>query len=259
MTHLPHNLDIERGVIASCFLGGAAEAIESLTPDDFYRDAHKIIFDHIGKTTTSEKTELSLLVNSIRGAGKIKEVGGASHVSKLMDFPCTTNLEDSCKKLKEFAALRKTIFTCNEIINNCADPGVSAAKVLDTAQSDILKIDLNTRDKGPKPFGQICEESFSTWEQLSEKGKSVTGVTSGFYELDRITNGFQNEDYIILAARPSIGKTALSLNIAKNAAQAGHPVGFFSLEMGERSLCARTVSKESRINGNKFRSSVFFV
>jgi replicative DNA helicase len=230
---------------------------EILDPDDFYRDAHHKIFNAlINLSERDEPADLITLTNELRKIDQLDSIGGASYLASLIDsVPTAANIEYYAKIVKEKSILRKLIQTSTEIVTQSYEDRGDIEVFLDEAERAIFDIS----EKRVKPsfysIRDVVKESFKTIERLFQKKELVTGVPSGFKELDRMTAGFQPSDLIIIAGRPSMGKTAFCLNVAQYAAIENKiPVAIFSLEMSKEQLVIRMLCSEAHVEGTRLRT-----
>jgi len=255
----PQNIEAEQSVLGGILIENEAvnKVMEILTADDFYRDAHSRIFNAlISLSERDEPADLITLTNELRKIDQLDSIGGASYLASLIDsVPTAANIEYYAKIVKEKAILRKLIQTSTEIITQSYQDRGDVEGFLDEAERAIFEIS----EKRVKPsfysIRDIVKESFKTIERLFEKKELVTGVPSGFKELDRLTAGFHASDLIIVAGRPSMGKTALCLNISQYAAiEKRIPVAIFSLEMSKEQLVIRMLCSEAQVEGTRLRT-----
>ena len=255
---LPHNLEAERSVLGAILLNAdafnvAAEVVDS---GDFFRDAHRRIFDKM--VTLAERgdaIDLVTLKEELVRSGEIDAVGGPAYIAALVDgVPRSTNVEHYARILKEKATLRSLIFSANKILATAYDAGEDADVILDQAEHAIFAIaDDKVRD-GFVPLRDLAQASLETIEKLHARKELVTGVPTGFADLDEMTSGLQRADLIIVAARPSMGKTSLALNIAQHVGtKTDMTVGVFSLEMSKEQLFLRMLTAEARIDAHRLR------
>lgn len=257
--HLPpQNIEVEQAVLARCLLNDTQDAFELLTPDDFYRTSHgkifSIILDLIHK---KQPVDLISVSNALRDKGQLEDIGGAAYLSTLTtEIPMATSIPHYANILREKALLRRVIEISSKIYQSCHETNISADEILDTAQRQILNID-NRKNCSFKELKELVVDANERYEELSKKKAEITGIPSGFYALDKLTCGFQGSDLILLGARPSMGKTAMALNIAANAARMGYKIFIFSLEMAENQAVDRMISAEAMVNGMKFKTGKF--
>jgi replicative DNA helicase len=255
---LPHNLEAERSVLGAILLHNdafnlAAEVIDS---GDFFRDAHRRIFDRMVKLSErSNAIDLVTLKDELSKSGELDEVGGPAYIAALVDgVPRSMNVEHYARIIKEKATLRNLIFSANKILANAYDGAEEADVILDQAEHAIFAIaDDKVRD-GFVSLRELAHSSLDTIEKLHARKELVTGVPTGFTDLDEMTSGLQQSDLIIVAARPSMGKTSLVLNIAQHVGtKTAMTVGFFSLEMSKEQLFMRLLTSEARIDAHRLR------
>jgi len=255
----PQNLEAEQSVLGGILIENSAinKVTEILDVNDFYRDANRKIFNAlIDLSERDEPADLITLTNELRKKDQLDAVGGASYLASLIDsVPTAANIEYYAKIVKEKAILRKLIETSTEIITQSYEDRGDVESFLDDAERAIFEISERRVKPSFYPIKDIVKESFRTIEKLYEKKELITGVPSGFKELDRMTAGFQPSDLIIVAGRPSMGKTAFCLNCAQYAAiEKGVPVAFFSLEMSKEQLVIRMLCSEARVEGTRLRT-----
>ncbi len=255
----PQNLEAEQSVLGGILIENSAinKVTEILDVNDFYRDAHRKIFNAlIDLSERDEPADLITLTNELRKKNQLDAIGGASYLASLIDsVPTAANIEYYAKIVKEKAILRKLIETSTEIITQSYEDRGDVESFLDDAERAIFEISERRVKPSFYPIKDIVKESFRTIEKLYEKKELITGVPSGFKELDRMTAGFQPSDLIIVAGRPSMGKTAFCLNIAQYAAiEKGVPVAIFSLEMSKEQLVIRMLCSEARVEGTRLRT-----
>ncbi len=255
----PQNIEAEQSVLGGILIENEAinRVMEILAPEDFYREAHRKIYHAlIELSERDEPADLITTTNELRKKGELEMVGGASYLAYLIDsVPSAANIEYYARIVKEKAILRKLIETSTEIITQSYEDRTDVEAFLDEAERAIFEISEKRVRPSFFPIKEIVKESFKTIEQLYKKKELVTGVPSGFKELDRLTAGFQPSDLIIVAGRPSMGKTAFCLNIAQYAAIEGRvPVAIFSLEMSKEQLVLRMLCSEAQVEGTRLRT-----
>jgi replicative DNA helicase len=255
---LPHNLEAERSVLGAILLHNdafnlAAEVIDS---GDFFRDAHRRIFDRMVKLSErSNAIDLVTLKDELNKAGELDEVGGPAYIAALVDgVPRSMNVEHYARIIKEKSTLRNLIFSANKILATAYDGAEEADVILDQAEHAIFAIaDDKVRD-GFVSLRELAHASLDTIEKLHARKELITGVPTGFTDLDEMTSGLQQSDLIIVAARPSMGKTSLVLNIAQHVGtRTDMTVGFFSLEMSKEQLFMRLLTSEARLDAHRLR------
>ena len=236
------------------------EVIETLAQEDFYRTAHQKIYAAIiDLFDKAEPVDLVTLANKLKEKGQLEEVGGASYLARLVDaVPLAVNAQHYAKIVHDKASLRRLIEKSNAIVKRCFEERGNADDVIDFAETAIFEISEKKSRQSFFPISKIILSNIETLEEKQGNRSLVTGVPTGFSQIDNLTSGLQNADLIILAARPSMGKTALALNIARNAAvDANVPVAIFSLEMSKEQLSLRMLCSEARIDSSRLRGGFF--
>jgi len=254
----PQNLEAEQSVLGGILLDNLAlnAVLELLETSDFYSEAHRKIFASIIELSNrNEPCDLITLSNILKDQKRIEQVGGTAYLASLVDsVPSAVNIGYYAKIIKEKSVLRRLIGTATEILNKSYDAGMDIDSVLDQAEHAIFEISENKIRPSFYPIRDIIKDSFKTIERLYAKKELVTGVATGFDKLDDITSGLQRSDLIIIAGRPSMGKTAFALNIAQFAAlEMGVPVAIFSLEMAKEQLATRMLAAEARVDSQRLR------
>lgn len=255
----PHDLEAEQAVIGSMLTDKDAviSSIESLKPESFYREDNRIIYAAIlNLYNRSEPVDIITLKSELTSLGKFEQVGGLEYIASLPDkVPTTANVEKYIKIVEEKAILRNLIKTANEIIEMGYDPTQEVEDIMDGAEKKIFDIMQHKNQKGYTPIKDVLVESFTKLEELYNRKQHITGVPTGFTELDYKTAGLHGSDLILIAARPAMGKTAFALNIVTNAAlKANIPVAIFSLEMSKDQLVNRILCSEAMVDSNKVRT-----
>jgi replicative DNA helicase len=255
---LPHNLEAEKSVLGAILINNQAfnQAAEVIDAQDFFRDAHRRIFEKmVGLTDRSEPVDFVTLTDELTRSGELEEVGGPAYVSGLTDgVPRSANVEYYARIVKEKSTLRRLIQASNEVLVRAYDAEEDADDLLDEAERTIFSIAEGRMRSGFVKLSELVDGGYAMLEQLQANRGLVTGVPSGFVELDEMTSGFQKSDLVIVAARPAMGKTSFVMNIALNAAlEAGKSVGVFSLEMSKEQLFLRMLTSEARVDAHRFR------
>ena len=251
---LPHDLVAEQSVLGAVFI--TPETIISLTdelvPDDFYKPANKIVF----KTMLSlfkkgEPIDATTMVSALTNQGKIKEIGGINYVVELVNStPTSKNVEHYAKLVKEKATLRRVIADLSDSLSSAYQGDVSISDIIAQTEKSMLDISNQNTGTGFRNVADILDTHMQMVETRSQTDGVVTGLSTGFVGLDKITTGLHEDNLIILAARPAMGKTALALNIAQYiAVKEKKPVAIFSLEMGAESLIERMLASEGMVEG----------
>ena len=255
----PNDIEAEQAIIGSMLTDKDAviSAIEVLKPEDFYREDNKTIYEAIlNLYNRSEPIDIITVRAELESMGRIDNVGGLEYLAELPEkVPTTANAMKYIKIVEEKSALRKLIKTANEIIELGYNPTEEVDDIMEGAEKKIFNIMQDKEQKGYSPLKDVLVESFTKLEELYNRKQHITGVPSGFTDLDYRTAGFHGSELILIAARPAMGKTAFALNIATNAAlRANVPVAVFSLEMSKEQLVNRILCSESMVDSNKVRT-----
>ena len=255
----PHDIDAEQAVLGSMLTDKDAvnAAIETLKEDAFYREDNRAIYQAIiNLYSKSEPIDIITLKDELESMDKFEQVGGYEYLASLPDkVPTTANVQKYIKIVEEKAILRNLIKTANEIIELGYDPAEDVEDIMDNAEKKIFDIMQSKNQKGYTPIKDVLVESFTKLEELYNRKQHITGVPTGFVELDYKTAGLHGSELILVAARPAMGKTAFALNIATNAALRGNaPVAIFSLEMSKDQLVNRILCSEAMVDSNKVRT-----
>jgi replicative DNA helicase len=258
----PQNIEAEESIISAILVDNNTllDVIEILAPQDFYRTAHQKIYAAITDLfDKAEPIDLVTLANKLKEKGQLEEIGSASYLARLVDtVPLAVNAQHYAKIVHDKASLRRLIEKANAIVKRCFDERGNADDVIDFAETAVFEISEKKARQSFYPLSKIILGNIETLEENQGNRSLVTGVPTGFNHLDNLTSGFQNSDLIIIAARPSMGKTALALNIARNAAvDANIPVAVFSLEMSKEQLSLRMLCAEARIDSSRLRGGFF--
>ena len=255
----PQNLAAEQSVIGSMLLdkNAVVRVIEILNPESFYRDAHRFIYESIlDLFDRGEPIDLVTVTEALRKAGKLDAVGGAVYVADLINsVPTSANIEHYAKIVEEKYILRRLIETGTGIITSAFSDPEDVNQVLDDAEKNIFDIAMKRSRDGFQKIDSVLKRLLDKFDSLHKK-ESITGIHSGYPDLDSLTGGFQNSDLIIIAARPSVGKTAFALNIAQLVAVKHNlPVAIFSLEMSKEQLAQRLLCSEAEINAQQLKTA----
>lgn len=255
----PQNTEAEQCVLGSILLqqGSIPKALEILTADDFYRDAHKSIFSAmVTLFDRGEPLDLVTVSNLLKDSNKLDAAGGPAHLVSLTDIvPVASNISYYAKIVREKSVLRQLIRTCTEIAGRCYEEQGDIDLLLDEVEQNVFEISRSKSAQSFMPMSSVIADTFKHVESLSERREHITGVPTGFEDIDRKTAGLQSSDLIILAGRPSMGKTALAMNIVQNAALLSKtPVAVFSLEMSKEQLGMRMLCSVSRVDAHRMRT-----
>jgi replicative DNA helicase len=256
---LPHNLDAERSILGAVIVDNHAinAAIENLRVEDFFLDQHRRVFSQmIALAENQQPIDLVTLTEELHRRGELESAGGAPYLASLADgMPRISNIEHYARIVKEKAILRNLIHATHNIQQRAFEGEDGADAILDNAESSIFALAEDRIKAGLISAKDIVRDNFERLEKIFREGKSLTGLSTGYTELDKLTSGMQLSELLILAARPSQGKTALALNLMENVAiRQGRPVAMFSLEMSKESLLQRLVASAAQIDAHKFRT-----
>ncbi len=232
-------------------------AIEALKPEDFYREDNKTIYIAIlNLYNRAEPVDIITLKSELTSMGKFDSIGGLEYLAELPEkVPTTANVDKYIKIVEEKSILRNLIKTANEIIDLGYDPTEDVEDIMDSAEKKIFNIMQSKNQKGYTPIKDILIETFAQIEQLYNQKQHITGIPTGFADLDYKTAGLHGSDLVLVAARPAMGKSAFALNIATNAAiRAKVPVAIFSLEMSKEQMVNRILCSEAMVDSNKVRT-----
>ena len=255
----PNDTEAEQAVIGSMLTDkdAVSSAVEVLKETDFYREDNKIIYSAIlNLYNRNEPIDIITLKSELSSMGKLEAVGGLEYIAGLPDkVPTTSNVEQYIKIVEEKSILRNLIKTANDIITLGYDPTQEVEAIIDSSERKIFEVMQKKNQKGYSSIRDILVDTFTELEQLYNRKQHVTGVPTGFIELDYKTAGLHGSELILVAARPAMGKTAFALNIVANAALRGNtPVAIFSLEMSKDQLVNRILCSEAMVDSNKVRT-----
>ena len=258
---VPHNLEAERALLGSILLDNSTlnPALEHIHREDFFSESHRRIFEKmVALSDNNRLIDVVTLSDELASSGWLEKVGGVAKLTGLSDgVPAGTAamVAEYSRIIKEKSLLRRLINISENIIAHAQQDGDDAASVIDKAQGALFEIASQKVQSGFLGIKDIVKSSFGTIDVLFDRGQRVTGVETGFRDLDNMTSGLQPSELVILASRPSVGKTALALNVAARAAiQHQKSVGIFSLEMSKESLVIRLLCGEGRIDSHKLRT-----
>lgn len=255
----PQNTDAEQCVLGSILIedGALLKVVEIIQPEDFYKESHGIIystmidlFDH------NEPQDLITVHNALTKSGKLETAGGSVYLAELTEtVPVASNVDYYARIVRDKAVLRRLIQKSSDIATMCYEEAGDVDDILENAEGAIFELSQSKIKQAFSPLKDVLKNSIKKVEDLYEKKELITGVSSGFTELDKLTAGFQSSDLVIIAGRPSMGKTAFALNIAQHAAvQNGVPAAIFSLEMSMEQLALRMLCSEAMVDAHKVRT-----
>ena len=255
----PHSVEVEESVLGAILLDPEAinAALERATPEDFYRAAHRSIYESmVGLNEKREPIDVVTLSQELRSRGQLEASGGIEKLASLASAsPNAANVGFYAKVVRELAMRRKLIHEATEVINSAFDLEGTVEDFLDQTEQRILAASEYRAKRAFYRVGDVVQDSIKLVEKLYDQKEPVTGVAAGFKKLDWMTAGFQPSDLIIIAARPSMGKTALALSMAQNAGvHAKQAVAVFSLEMSKEQIVLRMLCSEARVDGSRVRT-----
>jgi len=255
---LPASVDAERSILGAILLDNHAynEAAEKLQAADFALESHQRIFGRIGELMdASRAVDIVTLAEELAKRKEVESIGGVAYLASLTEgLPRRLSIEEYVRIVKDKSLLRQLINICSMSITRAADQSEDALEILNAAESDLLEVTEKGISRGFTGLSDIVRDSFGTIDNLYKEGREVTGLATHFDEFDRMTSGLQNSELTIIAARPSMGKTALAINIAQNAAvRGGKTVAVFSLEMSKESLLRRMLASEALVDSQKIQ------
>jgi replicative DNA helicase len=250
---LPANLDAEKTILGAILLDNAAhaEASSRLEPEDFSLDSHRRIYQRMGELINSERAvDIVTLANELARYKEVEAVGGVAYLASLTEgLPRLPVIEEYIRIVKDKSLLRKLMLICSAAIARAAEQSDTALDVLGDAEQRLLEVSEKGVTNGLQGIDKIVEQSFGTIDNLYKNSREITGVPTDLTEFDRLTSGLQKGELIIIAARPSMGKTALAINMAQNAAiNHGATVAIFSLEMSRESLLRRMLASQAWVD-----------
>lgn len=256
---MPHNIDAEKSVLGSMFLSKYAvqKALESLNKELFYLDSHSKIFEAI--KTLREKNisiDMTTVTEELENKKLLKEVGGIEYLTEIINFvPTAANVDEYIRIVEEKAILRRLIEEATGIVASGYNQEEDISEVLDNAEKKILNVVKTKKGTEFRSIQDVLLKTQSDLEKLSQQKSEITGIPTGFYDLDKVTSGLHENELIIIAARPAMGKTAFALNLATNIAMnTDKTVALFNMEMSGEQLAMRMLSSVGQIESNKLRS-----
>lgn len=261
--HLPpHSIETEESILSAILIDNSTllDVIEILSPADFYKSSHQKIFSAITALfSKNEPVDLVTLTNMLKEKGNLKSVGGAAYLARIFDSaPMAANAQHYAKIIRDKASLRYLIEKANAITRKCFEDRGRVDETIDFAERAIFEISSKKSKQAFYPIQDLINKNIDALEERQGNKALITGVPTGFKLFDNLTSGLQNSDLIIIAARPSMGKTAFALNIARNAAVDANVVSaVFSLEMSKEQLSMRLLCAEARIDSSRLRSGFF--
>ena len=258
----PHSIEAEQSVLGAMLLSDRTHYAfvieEGLKPADFYRERHREVFESmLDLFTQGESIDVLTVTEHLRSRGRLEVAGGQAEIDALTAaVPAVGNLRQYAQIVRERALLRRLLAASYEIQASVHGHEAPPREIVERAERAVLEVAHDDRQKDFRKVGEVLHAEIRKWQELSAEGRSLTGTPSGFADLDSITGGFQPGNLIIIAARPSMGKSALVTNIAENVAlnkEIAKPVALFSLEMSEAELAQRFIASQASIKGDDLR------
>ncbi|HBF76133.1 MAG TPA: replicative DNA helicase, partial [Lactobacillus sp.] len=255
----PQNIEAEKAVLGAIFLNGDAlvDAMEQLTADDFYRRAHGLIFQTmVNLNDQDEAIDVVTVSDELKRLNQLEDIGGMPYIAELAaSVPTAANVGYYAKIVAQKAVLRRLIQTATKIVTDSYSEDAPVDELLDQAEQSIMNVNESRNQAGFKAIKDVLNSTFEEIDRLSQQGDTVTGLSTGYPDLDKMTTGLHDDELMILAARPAVGKTAFALNIAQNVGtKTDKAVAIFSLEMSAESLVSRMLCAEGSINANHLRT-----
>ena len=256
---LPANIEAERSILGAILLDNLAynQAAEHLKPEDFLLDSHRRIYSRmIDLSEASHSIDLITLCEELSRKSELETIGGAAYVSGLLDgVPDRPSIENYIKIVRDKSLLRSLIHTATAAIARASEQGDAAEEILNDTEAQIFQLSEKRIGRGFMGVQEIIRESFGSVDAFLQRGSRITGLETHYVDLDEKTSGFQKSDLIIIAARPSMGKTSFAMNIAENVAiEDRKTVAVFSLEMSKEALLRRMLCSVARVDAHKFRT-----
>ncbi|HZR65370.1 MAG TPA: replicative DNA helicase [Terriglobales bacterium] len=256
---LPANVEAERSILGAILLDNLSynQAAEHLKPEDFLLDSHRRIYSRmIDLSEASHSIDLITLAEELARNGELETIGGAAYVSGLLDgVPDRPSIENYIKIVRDKSLLRSLIHTATAAIARASEQSDAAEEILNDTEAQIFQLSEKRIGRGFMGVQEIIRESFGSADALLQRGSRITGLETHYMDLDEKTSGLQKSDLIIIAARPSMGKTSFAMNIAENVSiEDGKTVAVFSLEMSKEALLQRMLCSVARVDAHKFRT-----
>ena len=250
---LPANLDAERSILGAILLDNLAfnEAAEKIRAEDFSLDSHRRIYTRMAELIDAGRAvDIVTLSDELARRKEVEAIGGVAYLASLTEgLPRRISIEEYVRIVKDKSLLRQLMGICTDAITRAADQSEGALEVLNAAESSLMEVTERGITSGFAGIPEIVRDSFGTIDNLYKQGREITGLETHYKEFDRMTSGLQHSELIIIAARPSMGKTAWAINIAENCAvKGGKVVAVFSLEMSKESLLRRMLASQAMVN-----------
>jgi len=255
----PHSIESEQSILGAILLDNESlyPVLEVIDQDDFYKASHRIIFEAmLALSERREPIDVITLTNSLKSGGKLDQAGVVDYLSRLVDIvPTAAHAQYYARVIKEMSLRRKVIHEASEIVSEAFTGKGEFGSFIDSVEQRIFRVSESRLHKGFSRVSEVVKDSIKRVEQLYVNKEAITGIPSGFTDLDDLTNGFQASDLVILAGRPSMGKTSLALSIARSVAvDKGKAIAFFSLEMSKEQIVMRLLSGQAKVSNTRVRS-----
>lgn len=256
---IPHNINAEQSVLGSMFLTKKAleKGMEVLTDDLFYLDSHSKIFTAMKDVNNKGfSVDLTTVVDELNNRNWLNQIGGVEYLTEIIEsVPSASNIDEYIQIIEQKAVLRKLIDSATDILSESYDTSNDLQEVLEEAEKKIFNVSKSLRSTEFKTISEVLAKNQADLEKLSATKGEITGIPTGYYELDKITSGFHPHELIIIAARPGMGKTAIALNLVTNIAiNSKKTVALFNMEMGAEQLTTRMISSVGQVEGNKLKT-----
>ena len=255
---LPHNITAEQSVIGAMFLSKYAinRATEELYPELFYLDSHAKMFEVIKELADEKKPiDLTTVIEALNAKNYLDKIGGVEYLTEVVNsVPSAANVDYYIEIVRDKAILRRLIEVSTEITTESYDANESTNEILDDAEKKILNVIKNRKASEFKSIAEVVTNAQNILEELAQNEGNITGISTGFNALDNLTSGLHGSEFIVVAARPAMGKTAFAVNLATNIAISEKAVAIFNLEMGAEQLAMRMISSIGHVEGSKLRS-----
>ena len=256
---LPSNIEAEKSILGACFLSKYAlqKAVEILNPEDFYDENNGIIFSTMVDLLDKKiAIDIITMTSSLKANNKLKEIGGVSYLEEIVDYvPTASNIDYYIQIVEEASLLRNLIHEAEAIAEDGYRTDLTTGEILDNSEKRILSVVKNKRSSEFRDIREVLSKAHSDLEKLSNKGSDVTGISTGWPDLDKVTTGLHPSELIIIAARPAMGKTAFALNLATHVAMSQNKsVALFNLEMSAEQLVMRMLASLGQVEGNRLRT-----
>jgi len=254
----PQNIEAEQSVLGGVLIDNQTfhKIIDVISPEDFYRPSHGKMFEAMcSLVAKGEPVDVVTLTAKMKEMGVYEEVGGAAYLAELLErVPTALHSEYHARIVADHSIKRRLVSTCTDIGNRGLDPSETTEELIDYAEKEIFAISSSKKVRAIVPVRDIVRSAFVELEKRFENQGQMHGIPTGYVELDKMLNGFQRSDLVIVACRPSMGKTSFAMGSMRMAAAAGHPVIFFSLEMAKEQIVTRLLAAEAKVDSTRIRT-----